>query len=288
MRRLGQGAVYLLFRFLLLFLGIAVYIPGVRPFLVWVLGRVLSYRKNVVLGNLALAFPAVSVGAVDEIAAGFYGHFVNLLMEHAMGRKKSEAEWKESVGFEPENLLEKYAGRGESCFVVMGHTGNWEWAGLRASFVKGLTMAAVYKPQRNVYIQSFLLRERSRFGMQQVAMNEVVRYIHTVATPFCMTFIADQSGPRDSAFYPLFFGVRTSFFGGWAKIALRNGIPVLYAGSKCCGIHKYSIEFKSLWDGKGSMDAEGLVQKFACYLEEEIKGQPETWLWSHRRWKWRK
>jgi len=288
MKRLEQGAVYLLFRLLLWFLGMAVAIPKLKPFLVWVMAEGIGYRKKVVMGNLALAFPSSSPEELTKMAAHFYGHFVHLLMQQPLGRKKSECEWIEAVRFDSDNLLEKYAERKVSCFVVMGHTGNWEWAGLRASLVKGLRMASVYKPQRNTFLNDFLVRERSKYGMEQVAMKDVVRYLQSASWPFCLTFIADQSGPKDSEFYPPFFGVKTSFFGGWAKIALRKNIPILYAGAQRHGNTAYSVHFKSIWDGTEIVDAHRLVEKFAAYLEEDIKGQPENWLWSHRRWKWTK
>ena len=197
-----------------------------------------------------------------------------------------ESEWKQAVYFEPGNALEMQSQKGQSCLVVMGHTGNWEWAGLRASWVKGMLMGSVYKPQRNQYINRYLVEERSKFGMQQVAMKGVMRFIQTSKSPFCLTFLADQSGPKDSEFYPSFFGVQTSFFGGWAKIALRKGLPVLYAGVKKTGAAAYAVHFEYLWDAKEEISAPNLVQRFATALQQDIEQQPENWLWSHRRWKW--
>jgi KDO2-lipid IV(A) lauroyltransferase len=288
MKRVGQGAVYLLFRLLLVVGGMAFAVPGFRLFLLWFFERVLRYRTKVIRSNLTLAFPEWSSTEVNKTASLFYGHFVDLLLQHREGKRKGKQDWLETVRFAPGNLLESYGEAGVSCFVVMGHTGNWEWAGLRASWVTGLQMATVYKPQRNKYITEYLVKERARFGMQQVPMKGVMRFIRASKTAYCLTFLADQSGPRDSEFYPSFFGVRTSFYGGWAKIAIRTGVPVLYAGVQKTGNKTYAVVFRMVWDGKEAILAEKLVQRYAEELELDIRRQPENWLWSHRRWKWKK
>lgn len=288
MDRLGQGAVYLLFRFLLLVLRIVFALPRVKGIMVWLFQKAIRYRGNVVRSNLKLAFPEKTEAEIHQISTLFYGHFADLILQHVEGWGFEEGEWKGAVCFAPGNALEDYSEKGQSSIVVMGHTGNWEWAGLRASWVQGVKMATVYKPQRNRFINRYLLEERSKFGMEQVPMKGVMRFIQTSEKPFCLTFLADQSGPRDSEFYPTFFGVETSFFGGWAKIAIRKGLPVLYAGVKKTGVTTYKVHFVPLWDGKGKIEASKLVQFFAQKLEDDIRQQPENWLWSHRRWKWRK
>lgn len=287
MKELGQGATYLLFRFFLALAWLVSRIPGIRNLLALFISNVFGYRKKVVTANLKRAFPQASEEEIQVIRGKFYSYFSGLFLEHLQGKGKGKDEWERLVLFPENNLLEQYALAGKTCFVLMGHTGNWEWAGLRASFVVGLKMATVYKPQRNRRITHFLVRQRSKFGMLQVPMNEVARFVVTTKEPYALTFLADQSGPQSSPFYADFFGCNTSFFGGWASLAVKYRIPVLYAGVHSCpSPHRYRVDFKRLWDGSGEVEPQTLIQHFADLLEADICQHPSEWLWSHKRWKW--
>lgn len=287
MKELGQGATYLLFRFFLALAWLVSRIPGIRYLLALLISNVFGYRKKVVTSNLKRAFPQASEDEIQVIRGKFYSYFSGLFLEHLQGKGKGKDEWKRLVLFPENNLLEQYALAGKTCFVLMGHTGNWEWAGLRASFVEGLKMATVYKPQRNRRITHFLVRQRSKFGMLQVPMNEVARFVVTTKEPYALTFLADQSGPQGSPFYADFFGQHTSFFGGWASLATKYRIPILYAGVHSCpSPHMYRVDFKCMWDGSTEVEPQALVQDFARMLEADICQHPSEWLWSHKRWKW--
>ena len=83
---LGQGAVYLLFRTLLLLAGIAFAIPGTKGFLVWLFEKVICYRVQVVKANLMLAFPGKTTEEIHRISSDFYRHFVDLISQQRQGR----------------------------------------------------------------------------------------------------------------------------------------------------------------------------------------------------------
>ena len=119
---LGQGAVYLLFRTLLLLAGIAFAIPGTKGFLVWLFEKVICYRVQVVKANLMLAFPGKTTEEIHRISSDFYRHFVDLILQQRQGRGMGELEWKEAVFFAFGNALEEHSKKGRSCIVVMGHT----------------------------------------------------------------------------------------------------------------------------------------------------------------------
>ncbi|MBK5271161.1 MAG: lipid A biosynthesis acyltransferase, partial [Bacteroidia bacterium] len=44
--------------------------------------------------------------------------------------------------------------------------------------------------------------------------------------------------------------------------------------------------FTLVVENPASLTQEELTKKFVLYLEDVIKQYPESWLWSHRRWKW--
>jgi len=54
------------------------------------------------------------------------------------------------------------------------------------------------------------------------------------------------------------------------------------------GRGKYEVTPTVLFDKPKETAEHEITEKFHARLEEDIKRKPETWLWSHRRWKYKK
>ena len=61
--------------------------------------------------------------------------------------------------------------------------------------------------------------------------------------------------------------------------------PVVYVGIKRVKRGYYSISLEDLVPDPTKMSADEILSTFTKRLEKDIKSQPETWLWTHKRWK---
>jgi len=97
----------------------------------FLLYHVMRYRKEVVLQNLINAFPDKSSEELKKIMVEFYRYLCDLLLETfktlTMSRKFSIEHC--SFSEEAKELFDLYYARKKSIIIVMGHFGNWEWAG---------------------------------------------------------------------------------------------------------------------------------------------------------------
>ena len=243
------------------------------------------YRKKVIQANLNKCFPELPLAEKKALHQKYLGYLCEVLLQSLLGfvsTPKRLAHWQK---FTAHNLLDQMANQSTNCFVVMGHTSNWEWAGLRAGMQQGLHMAAVYKPQSNTKIDRFLKITRRRFGTEMVAMSEVPRFLAKKESPWCLTFIADQNPPKETAHWVDFFGTKTAFFSGWSRLAVRMKVPVLLAVPKDSGPWNRCMDFSLIYNGTEALPPEELTARFAHALEAQIRARPEAWLWSHKRWK---
>ena len=243
------------------------------------------YRKKVIRANLNKCFPGMSEDQIQNLHKSYLNYLCEVLLQSLLGFVSPPnrlARWQQ---FAPNNLLEHMASTRTNCFVVMGHTSNWEWAGLRAGMQQGLYMAAVYKPQSNPKIDRFLRKTRRRFGTEMVAMAQVPRFLANKENPWCLTFIADQNPPKETAHWVDFLGTKTAFFSGWSRLAVRKKIPVLMAVPKDSDPWNRCMDFSLLYNGSDELQPQELTARFAQALESQIRNKPEAWLWSHKRWK---
>ena len=77
---------------------------------------------------------------------------------------------------------------------------------------------------------------------------------------------------------------------GFAQLALRSGAAVvpafaLWNASSRRHVVEYGPEIEIVRSGEADRDVEINTQRFQGVLEDQIRANPEQWLWIHRRWK---
>jgi KDO2-lipid IV(A) lauroyltransferase len=252
--------------------------------------KVLGYRKRVVYENLQNSFPEKTPQEIDMIAKKFYKHLCDLFLEVFKTLTISKKEMLKHCYFEPnaKSLLNDLAVKGKSVILVMGHQGNWEWAGNTFSAEINSQLHVIYHPITNTNANDLMYKMRTRFGTKLIAMKDTFKAIvanrHAITTT---AFIADQTpSSPDNAYWLTFLNQDTLVFLGTERIALKMNYPIVYAFIKKVKRGYYQIEAQLLTDEPKTMPSEGAITTLHTQqLEKDIIAQPETWLWSHRRWK---
>lgn len=260
-------------------------------FICFVLYQLLRYRRNVVFDNLKNAFPEKSKAERKEIERNFYRHlsdvFIDTVALCSMTSKEVEKRIKFPNIAQHEALME-----GKNWIAAMAHYGSWE---LMMSYAMHSDhhLLAVYRPLHNRAFDWYYRHIRARFGAYPVAMNDILR--RTVQahrpgeTPIVIGLICDQTPPRIEIkqWFP-FLNQETPFFSGMEKMGLKFGMPVYFVHVSRSAPHRYEITFEEIYNGKEPLAEHEMTQRYIALLEEMIRRKPELWMWSHRRWKYKK
>lgn len=255
----------------------------------FIFNRIYTYRKTVIDLNLINAFPHQRSEALWFIRGNYYRHLADLLVETIKSITISKEELKRHIQLHHESyaLLRHYEQRQQHIFVVLGHYGNWEWASLLAGLETKLPSYALYSPPGNKTFEQFLLKNRSRFGCQLVAMNQLkTLYAHLQKKSSLVAFVADQTPvDTDNAYWTKFMSLQTPFFKGFDTLAQRTNAIVLYASIRKLNRGYYELHFSTITEHAQTEPENAIVEKYVRLLEKDIENKPEYWLWSHRRWK---
>lgn len=187
---------------------------------------------------------------------------------------------------EAQALFEKYYAEKKSIIIVMGHYGNWEWAGNAFSLQCPQQLYVIYHPLSNKYFNGLIYQLRTRFGTKLYAMNDTFKEMVKNRNEVNATaFIADQTPAPENAYWTSFLNQDTPVFWGTEKIARKMNFPVVYVSIKRHRRGRYEIFAETLFEHpKDTVDGE-ISEAHTRRLEKDIRQQPEIWLWSHRRWK---
>lgn len=98
-------------------------------------------------------------------------------------------------------------------------------------------------------------------------------------------FIADQSPNPANAHWMNFLNQDTPVFMGTEKIAKKIKYPIVFVSVKKLTRGYYTF-MADLLQTPPYVGSEGdITETHTRKLEADIIAQPETWLWTHKRWK---
>ena len=127
---------------------------------------------------------------------------------------------------------------------------------------------------------------RTRFGTRITPVNLTLRDMVAHRSQLTATaFIADQTAPKDKAYWMTFLNQNTAVFTGAERLAVKFNYPVVYMNVKRVKRGYYEVFPEMLFSNPKETAENEISHAFMNRLEQEIMLDPVPWLWSHRRWK---
>ena len=247
-----------------------------------------GYRKGLVLENLGRAFPQESATGLTILSKKYYRQLAEVALEIAHTASMTPDELRRAVQLDNPELVRRYSGDFTAPVLLLAlHQGNWEWLLSGTALALGQPLDVIYKPLPNRALDTFMVEVRGRFGCRPVPVAEAAAdLLRRRREPRLLAMAADQAPAASERRLDCeFFGCATSFHNTPAELAARTGMPVLFAGLRRESSGRYRVRFEALTPATGSTDAKAITRAYAAAAEQAIRAEPESWLWSHRRWK---
>jgi KDO2-lipid IV(A) lauroyltransferase len=143
---------------------------GFAGLLAWLAFRVFPHRPEVILGNLAIAFPELDEAARRAIMRDFYASHADVLVEIVKSASMSADELRERVVVHGLGHVHERLAAGRPVLLIAAHQCNWEWMLLALSLQLGYPLDAAYKPlvdpwaEREMKIAAHALRRPAGAG----------------------------------------------------------------------------------------------------------------------------
>ena len=248
---------------------------------------VVQYRKKIVFQNLRNSFPEKSDQEIKTIAKKFYRHFSDLFVETLKMMHMPLKESRKRVTIKNPEILEELYSKNKLILAALGHYNNWEWISMMTK--PEFQVISIYKPLHDPNFDRFMLKLRTLKGSLLVPTTQTLRFLSSWNAPdkrafFC--FIADQSPLlKDIHYWTKFLNQTTPIFIGIEKIALKYNLPVCFFRFEKIKRGYYQLEIVPITENPAFTKPYEITEAHVRLLEEDIKKNPEYWLWSHRRWK---
>ena len=252
----------------------------------FVILKLSGYRRKVVIENLKCSFPEKTEDEIQSICNAYFRYLCDLTIETFKTLKMTAQESAEHCVFHHPEWLKKLREENKSIILVMGHYGNWEWAGPSITLETKYQLVVIYRPLSNSYFEKMMVGMRTRFGTEITPVNQTLRDMVANRNRVTATaFIADQYPPAGVKIWTNFLNQDTGFFNGPEKLAAKFDYPVVYIHMNRLQRGMYEVIPELLVQHPKETSEGEITEAFSKRLEKDIIDNPVIWLWSHRRWK---
>ena len=260
---------------------------GISDLAYFISYRIIGYRKETVLANLAIAFPEKTIAERKKIARQFYKNLIDTFIETIKMFSISEKEFNNRavINLDECNAL---ARKGINIQFQSGHQMNWEYVNWITAKKLEMPFVGIYMKLTNKSLDRIFYNMRQKFGTVLVAATEFKNRMHQVFNKqYSLALAADQNpGNPEHAYWLYLFSKPVPFVTGPDKGARRNHSAVVFVKFIKVKRGYYKFETKLVTENAASLKEGELTLLYRDFLEETIREHPDNYLWSHRRWKW--
>lgn len=265
-------------------LGVLYFFSGIVGFLTF---YVVRYRRQVVRMNLEKAFPEKSMDEIKRIEKAFYKRFIDFIFESIKAVSISDKELFKRTSIKNSEVVEELHKKDKNVIVVCGHLNNWEYYSLSLPKQVPYKTYSVYQPLKNSFYDRILFNSRSRNNMCLIETKQLIPFFKEETDEKRMVVIVNDQSPSNPghAHWNNFLNQETGWNYGPEKLAKKFDYAVVFGHSKRVKRGYYEVEFELISENATDTETGEITDQYTQILERLILETPESWLWSHKRWK---
>lgn len=261
---------------------------GLSTFFSYLFQYVIRYRKKVVIANLKNAYPEKDDREIRKIVRGFYLNLTDTMLESIKAWSMTRKQFEQRMKFTNSEILDRFYAENKNMILLSLHNANWEWAPFVQIYMKHRYMVVYNKVRADSSFENFLNQMRTRWGAEMVASNKTALLLmrkKEFETPFAFVLLADQRPPIATNFWATFLNQETSLITGPEKLAHRFNQPVFFFHVNRVKRGHYEIGYTLIAEEPNKMEPNQILLAYIREMEKCINKNPETYLWSHKRWR---
>jgi Kdo2-lipid IVA lauroyltransferase/acyltransferase len=246
-------------------------------------------HRKIALLNISKALPELSKEEGEQTIRDCYRWFGMYLFDILYSIKGYDPAFLEKCDYQGlEHLSAAYAKK-KGVILYTAHYGAWE-VNAQANSYKGFPLNVIARQLDNPYLQKLLTRFRTSTGTGVINKKEGFRpMLRTLKEGKGIAILIDQNVTTEDRIFVDFFGRPASTTPALALLKLKTDADII----PCFAIPLPDGRYHFRYDPPVQVDLTEdrkedifrITQACTKIIEDEIRRQPQYWLWMHRRWK---
>ena len=174
--------------------------------------------------------------------------------------------------------------------LLSGHVFNWEWFNSLATLIPQEKCFPIYRKMQSQFWEEKIKKIRGRYGNEAIEADDVMK--HILRNPndgnSVYMFVADQTPHISMVNFGIWFlNQKTPVFVGYDRLSGRMNVTFVYCEMEKIKRGHYRVTYHEITPTNQKFEPYEVVKKFHQNLEKTINKNPDNWLWSHRKWKYK-
>jgi KDO2-lipid IV(A) lauroyltransferase len=249
-------------------------------FLLYHLGPARRHIANV---NLTLCFPELDTNERKTLLKKHYALYGVCLVESFSAWWASSSLFTDNVTYEGLEHLTSALEQGKGVLLLNGHFTTLEIGGRLLG--QKIPFHMIYRAHKNPLFEKIMTSGRERWIGKTIDRRDIRQTLRSLKSNHAVWYGPDQDyGKKHSVFVP-FMGVMAATVTGTSRIAKLSGAPVVpYVVRRTTNYGYHVTVFPQIKDFP-SDDLEHDATRINQWFEQQIRQEPEDYLWTHRRFK---
>lgn len=249
------------------------------------IGPRLKAKNEIVMANLAVAFPEMTRQQRAELARDIWGQAGRVLTEYAHLEDILHAP--DRLEIDLREQIVTYSDTSRPCVIVTAHQSNWEVV-CSAMAKLGMPNASLYSPPSNPKLDRMLLESRRALNCELVPRENAARpLMRALQSGRTAAMVMDRRVPDGAAIE--FFGRDKESTLLPAKLALKFGCDMVPVQVQRLKDARFRVTFHppvtaSDPGAEENSQAEDMIQQVHRQFEDWVRQHPEDWFCSKRLW----
>ncbi len=260
----------------------------------WVACRLLKFRYAIIKNHLEVAFgKSQSPEEIKSLINKVYLHLCLTMIEILQLPHANLPKLSQRVEIEGFDHIESALKQKKGVFILTGHIGSWELAGIAISNY-GIKISAIGKEMKSQFGNMIIKLIRDDNGITTIPKKHSMKNIlKSLKNNEAIVVMLDQNMTGKDGIFVDFFGHKANTMTALAVLADRTGTPIIPGYTfreKNCYHHKCVIEAQIKLENNSENSNQNIIkntQILTHKLESYIKEHPDQWIWIHKRWRTR-
>ena len=241
--------------------------------------------KKIIHLNIKRAIPKINSKDLEKITNLMWNSYGRVFAEFMFIKDFRAGKLAKNIKVEGQNILETIRSSKKPVIFVSGHFSNFELMAMHLE-KSGIELSAIYRPLNNIFLNVFMERLRSKY----ICKNQIKKGIGGLKKLLALkknnistALMIDQRVSE---------GILSNFFNEKAltttipaQLVKKFDIPIIPIYIERLNGINFKITINEPIKFPTNSSVESITDYLNKVLEKMIMKKPESWIWSHNRWK---
>ena len=241
--------------------------------------------KEIIHSNIKRAIPNINSKDLEKITNLMWNSYGRVFAEFMFIKDFRAGKLAKNIEVEGQNILETIRSSKKPVIFVSGHFSNFELMAMHLE-KSGIELSAIYRPLNNIFLNVFMERLRTKY----ICKNQIKKGIGGLKKLLALkknnistALMIDQRVSE---------GILSNFFNEKAltttipaQLVKKFDIPIIPIYIERLNGINFKITINDPIKFPTDSSVASITDHLNKVLEKMIMKKPESWIWSHNRWK---